>query len=151
MVNVIAPIYTSPEGMFLQTIYHPLRLAAEKSGSIALDTHVECETYPADYLGVPAVPYVDVLASLEESARKLFVSLVNLRKDRAERVDLRLVDSDVAAEGQAHVISGEAPDVVNDFGEERVAPKTERLTEAGAAFSYTLPPLSHAVLELDVR
>jgi len=151
MVNVIAPIYTSPEGMFLQTIYHPLRLAAEKSGSIALDTHVECETYPADYLGVPAVPYVDVLASLDESARKLFVSLVNLRKDRAERVDVRLVDSDVAAEGQAHVVSGEAPDVVNDFGEQRVVPKTERLTEAGAAFSYTLPPLSHAVLELDVR
>ena len=29
LVNVIAPIFTSPEGLFLQTIYHPLRLYAE--------------------------------------------------------------------------------------------------------------------------
>jgi alpha-N-arabinofuranosidase len=29
MVNVIAPIFTNQTGMFLQTIYHPLRLYAE--------------------------------------------------------------------------------------------------------------------------
>src|SRR5919197_6510032 len=29
MVNVIAPVVTSPDGIFLQTIYHPLRLYAE--------------------------------------------------------------------------------------------------------------------------
>ena len=29
MVNVIAPIFTSPQGLYRQTIYHPLRLYAE--------------------------------------------------------------------------------------------------------------------------
>src|SRR5207244_11003813 len=29
LVNVIAPIFTSPRGLFLQTIYHPLRLYVE--------------------------------------------------------------------------------------------------------------------------
>ena len=29
LVNAIAPIFTSPQGLFLQTIYHPLRLYAE--------------------------------------------------------------------------------------------------------------------------
>ena len=29
LVNAIAPIFTSPQGFFLQTIYHPLRLYAE--------------------------------------------------------------------------------------------------------------------------
>ena len=44
-MNVIAPIFTSPQGLFLQTIYHPLRLYAEHRREIALDVHVSGETY----------------------------------------------------------------------------------------------------------
>jgi alpha-N-arabinofuranosidase len=151
MVNVIAPIYTSPEGMFLQTIYYPLRLAAEKSGPIALDAHVECDTYSADYTGVPEVPYLDVLATLDESAKKLFVSLTNLSKDDAQKVDIRLQEGDLAPSGTAHIVTGEAPEAVNDFDKEAVTCRAEPLSGASAAFTYTLPPLTHAVLELDLR
>ena len=45
LVNAIAPIFTSPQGLFLQTIYHPLRLYAEHCREIALDVHVSGETY----------------------------------------------------------------------------------------------------------
>ena len=45
LVNAIAPIFTSRDGLFLQTIYHPLRLYAEHAGETALDLHVESETY----------------------------------------------------------------------------------------------------------
>src|SRR5260370_27020896 len=45
LVNVIAPIVTSKEGLFLQTIYHPLRLYSEHMQETALDVHVDCETY----------------------------------------------------------------------------------------------------------
>jgi len=151
MVNVIAPIYTSPEGMFLQTIYHPLRLAAQKSGPIALDAHVECDTYSADYAGVPEVPYLDVLATLDESANKLFVSLTNLSKEDAQKVELRLQEGDLAPSGTAHIVTGEAPEVVNDFGKEPVTCRSEPLSDVSPAFTYTLPPLAHAVLELDLR
>ncbi len=41
MVNVIAPIFTSPEGLFLQTIYHPIELYRRETGDTALDIHVE--------------------------------------------------------------------------------------------------------------
>ena len=41
LVNAIAPIFTSPQGLFLQTIYHPLRLYAEHMGEVALDVHVD--------------------------------------------------------------------------------------------------------------
>jgi hypothetical protein len=43
LVNVIAPIFTRPDGLFLQTIYHPLRLYAEHLREVALDVAVECE------------------------------------------------------------------------------------------------------------
>ncbi|MCJ7751867.1 MAG: alpha-N-arabinofuranosidase, partial [Armatimonadetes bacterium] len=151
MVNVIAPIFTSPEGMFLQTIYHPLRLAAEKSGPVALEAHVECDAYAADYVRLPEVPYLDALASVDESAKKLFVSLVNLSAEESQAVDIVMQSGDLGPSGRAHVIAGEAPDVVNDFGKERVACRTEELADVSARFTYTLPPLAHTVLELDLR
>lgn len=151
MVNVIAPIFTSPEGMFLQTIYHPLRLAAEKSGHIALDTHVESASYAADYVGLPAVPYLDALATFDDASCRLYLSLVNLSKDQPETVEVRVTDAELAREGTAHVVSGEAPDVTNDFGEERVAPRSAPIEPDGASLQYQLPPLAHAVLELEVR
>src|SRR5204862_2921164 len=45
LVNVIAPIFTNEEGLFLQTIYHPLRLFSQYMREIALDTYVESELY----------------------------------------------------------------------------------------------------------
>src|SRR4029450_424320 len=45
LVNAIAPVFTSPTGLFLQTIYHPLRLYAEHTREIGLDVHVSGETY----------------------------------------------------------------------------------------------------------
>jgi len=150
MVNVIAPIFTSPEGMFLQTIYHPLRLAVEKTGPVSLEAHVECDTYAADYVRLAEVPYLDVLASVDESAKKLFVSLVNLSAKESQAVDIVMQSGDLGSSGRAHVIAGEAPDVVNDFGVERVACRTEDLTDVSARFTYTLPPLAHAVLELEI-
>src|SRR5499433_907374 len=41
LVNAIAPIFTRADGLFLQTIYHPLRLYAEHTREIALDVAVE--------------------------------------------------------------------------------------------------------------
>jgi alpha-N-arabinofuranosidase len=150
MVNVIAPIFTSPEGMFLQTIYHPLRLAAEKSGPIALDARVECDGYQAEYIGVAAVPYLDALATFDDAERKLYLSLVNLSKDDGQTVEVRMAEGEFAAEGTAHVVSGEGPEVVNDFGEERVTVRSKAVQAGGGSFSYELPPLAHAVVELDI-
>ena len=52
MVNVIAPIVTSPEGMFRQTIFHPLRLFAEHTGDMALDCLVAPD--PGEHEGIVA-------------------------------------------------------------------------------------------------
>src|SRR5262249_51371547 len=45
LVNAIAPIFTSKQGLFLQTIYHPLRLYAEHTRTHALDVHVDGPVY----------------------------------------------------------------------------------------------------------
>lgn len=148
MVNVIAPIVTSPEGMFLQTIFYPLLLAVEGSGPIALDAYASCESYPAGYLGVSEVPYLDALATLDEEKEKLFLSLVNLHKEDAQQVEVLVMGGEIAASGRVHVVTGEAPEITNDFGQEGVTCRTFGLSDLGSRFTYLLPPRAHAVVEM---
>jgi len=150
MVNVIAPILTTREGMLLQTIYHPLRLGAEKSGEVALDAFVERDGYEAAYAGVARVPYLDVLATLDEKGKRVFVSLVNLSKEEGQEVSIRVDGAQVGPEGQAHVVTGEGPEVTNDFGREAVTVCSQGLSGLGTEFTYELPRLAHAVLELEL-
>jgi len=160
MVNVIAPIMTSPEGLFRQTIYYPLRLAAEKSGPIALDAWVGCDSYQARQgrsgggqaacAEAAEAPYLDCLASFDQSTRKLFISLVNAYKDQTQEVAISIQDADVRPNGVAHVITGEAPDVTNSFGKEVVQTQQHPISNAGWEFTYPLAPMAHTVLELEV-
>ena len=40
LVNVIAPIYTNPKGLFLQTTFYPMQLYSLENGTIALDVGI---------------------------------------------------------------------------------------------------------------
>src|SRR5947208_1784117 len=93
LVNAIAPIFTSPAGLFLQTIYHPLRLYAEHTQDVALDVHVEGETHalrPEQEAPSGRVHHVadlgpftlvDASATCDEAGHALAVALVNGDRD----------------------------------------------------------------------
>ena len=94
LVNVIAPIFTSPQGLFLQTIYHPLRLYAEHTQRVALDAYVDCETYalipraetsPRPHRVADLGPFklLDVAATCDRERRALTVGVVNRDRERA--------------------------------------------------------------------
>jgi alpha-L-arabinofuranosidase len=59
MINAIAPIFTNRKGLFLQAIYHPLRLFAEHAQELALDVFVDSPTYELtpEQEAQPATPY----------------------------------------------------------------------------------------------
>ncbi len=152
MVNVIAPIFTSPEGMFLQTIFFPLVLGRgeDRPRWRSMRTS-KCDSYAAEYSGLSAVPYLDVLASLDAEKKKLYLSLVNLRAEEAEDVEIRLCEADLAASGLAHIVTGDSPEARNDFGVENVRIETEGVDGVSKAFTYQMPARAQVVLELDYR
>ena len=45
LVNVIAPIVTTPDGILLQTIFHPFELFSRTTGSVALDAWWDGDTF----------------------------------------------------------------------------------------------------------
>jgi alpha-N-arabinofuranosidase len=112
LVNVIAPIFTSPEGLFLQTIFYPLLMHAEHRGTIALDAHCEYDAFAA--LGQD-VNYVDTAASYDDATGTAYIHAVNLHRDQA--ATLRVAGDVAAPDTGVSVwqINGASPGATNSF------------------------------------
>jgi alpha-N-arabinofuranosidase len=158
MVNVIAPIVTREDGLFLQTIYHPLRLYAEHLREVALDAHVECETRALppeeEQQGRSAThkvgdmgpfPLLDVAATRDADGRRLTIGVVNRDRERAIEAEIRLADLG-ALRGRAYVVDGPDPAAANSFeapdavsvGEQPVAAEAGGLRWRFPAHSVTV-------------
>jgi len=163
LVNAIAPIFTSRQGLFLQTIYHPLRLYAEHTLPIALDVHLDGETYdlqPAQERAEGRVHHVaelgpfqllDAVATRDEAGRSLAVMVVNRhhQRDLAATLDL----GGGAARGAVRAWEVNGPDVsaMNSFEAPRVVDVRERsLSVSGARLEHTFPAHSITVLRIEL-
>src|SRR6188508_2339755 len=84
LVNVIAPLVTNDQGVLRQSTYYPYAWALRYAKGRVLDLRVESETYPitpaglqADFARTGDVPFVDVVATLDEPARQAAVLVLN--------------------------------------------------------------------------
>lgn len=149
IVNVIAPIFTSDDGLFLQTIYWPLLAAARYSGPLLVRSDVEVGGFSSQRVLAGSVPYVDGVATLDEKGKKLYLSLVNLHPRDSAEVAIRLREVSPSGPITAHVVSGDRPDAVNSFERpDAVRLVSQPLSEVGSDFTWEVPPLSAAVLEV---
>ncbi len=160
LVNVIAPIFTNKEGLFLQTIYHPLRLYAEHMQDIALDAFVECETYapqadqetsqwPHRVADMGPFNLLDVAVTCDTTGKELMVSVVNRDLEKAHTTTIQLADNAAIASGVGYEVNGANPDIVNSFEQPHNVGMQERsLDLAGQDVTYTFPAHSLTVLKL---
>ena len=140
MVNVIAPIRTSEDGLFLQTIYHPFRLCAEHMLPVVLDAYVECEkhhledeasSWPHRVADMGPFDVLDVSASRDESGSDLTLVVVNRDPERDAETTILLTDAVFEGSVAAHEVTGPDPGAKNDFGEERVGVSERFLVAKG--------------------
>jgi alpha-N-arabinofuranosidase len=160
LVNVIAPIVTSPAGMYLQTIYHPLRLYAEHLQAVALDAHVDCATHalppeptdagrPHRIADLGPFKLLDVAATRDEARRALTLAVVNRDRANAIATTIRLADGATVAEGTASEINGADPSAINSFEEPNAVAVVERpIAVHGSSFECAFPAHSVTVLRL---
>src|SRR5262245_44610097 len=165
LVNAIAPIFTSPRGLFLQAIYHPLRLYAEHTQEVALDVHVESETYTlpprqeteafgrvhhvAD-LGPFAL--LDATATCDAAGRALTLAVINRDRERPHAAVVALSGATVAGRVAVAEVNGPEVSATNSFeAPTRVDVRERQLDATGARFEYTFPAHSVTVLRLPLR
>src|SRR5262245_38687726 len=79
LVNVIAPIFSNDQGIYLQTIYYPLQLFANNAKGKALQLFHDGPRYKSRRFD--DIPYLDASAAYDNGT--LIVNVVNRHKDQA--------------------------------------------------------------------
>ncbi|MCC7175818.1 MAG: alpha-N-arabinofuranosidase [Bryobacterales bacterium] len=150
LVNVIAPIFTNRQGLYLQTIYWPLAEYSKQRNNLSLDLQTSGPTYRIDTR--PALGYLDVSGTYSPKDRTICLNVLN----RSEKMDIATRIENAAGQigAEAAVWELNNPDLkaTNDFGVERVRPatRTSALAAAGNGFTYTFPRHSLTILRLKV-
>jgi alpha-N-arabinofuranosidase len=159
MVNVIAPIFTNREGLFLQTIYHPLRLYAEHTRPVALDVFVDSPTRsvppltgaptdqrPWDVSALGPFSLLDVSATCDPDSGEVCIGVVN--RSRSESL-ATVIDLPAAAIGgiRAYVVNGPDVSSQNSFEQrDSVGVRESTLHGQGTTLEYVFEPHSVTVL-----
>ena len=145
LVNVIAPITTNPNGLFLQTIYYPYAWALQCARGDVLDLAVESETY--EVKGAGPVPYIDASATMDKDGTvSLFILNRDLEKPREVEVVWR--DSPPRRVAFSQVLTGPDLKASNSFEEpKKVAPQSFEAPKPGSRTALRLPARSYTVLQ----
>jgi alpha-L-arabinofuranosidase len=161
LVNVIAPIMTRADGLFLQTIYHPLRLHVEHDQEVVLDprvvcesvTHADSEAGPRPHRLADLGPFklLDVAATRDLEGRRLTLTVVNRSPHAAVSTTVETHRTLAAGGARVHVVDGPAADATNSFAEPNlVAVRTQPLPVQGTSVELVLPPHSFSCVTLAV-
>jgi alpha-L-arabinofuranosidase len=161
LVNAIAPIVTSTDGMFTQSIYHPFRLMAASSQRVAMDTVTDSGTHAyADRTG-DRWPYrvaslgpfelLDVAATRDPGRTRLTVSVVNRDPGQALATRIRLLDAEAAGVMTVHEVNGDSPEAVNSRAHpDAVTARHFKHEVTGGHIDVTFAPHSFTVLEVQL-
>jgi alpha-N-arabinofuranosidase len=143
LVNVIAPIFTSKTGLFLQTIYYPLQLFAANSFGNALELFVEGPTYSSKQSS--KTPYLDTSASYDDGT--LVLNVVNRHQNESLPVTFELEDKQFSGTFEVAEVNG--PDIKssNTFGTTLVKTATKSVTASGTRLRYEFPKHSYTMLK----
>jgi alpha-N-arabinofuranosidase len=159
LVNVIAPIMTNENGLFRQTIFYPYSWALEHARGTALSVVPQGPTYDVRELGHPteaigitgpgfgAVPYLDVVATIDGKNAALFV--LNRDLEHTRQLELDWHDLTPTQVTGFQTITGNDLKAVNSFDQpNRVVPQKLDAPKAGQRMSIEFPQRSYSVLTL---
>ncbi len=122
LVNVIAPIMTDANGIVQQTIYYPYSWALQFASGAVLDLLVQSSTYEVS--GLDQVGHVDVAGSLDRTAGKLALFILNRDLSKAHDVEIVWEDAVPARVISASVLTGDDLKATNTFAApKRVVPQ----------------------------
>jgi alpha-N-arabinofuranosidase len=147
LVNVIAPITTTPDRLFRHTIYYPYSWALQFARGSVLSLLVQSPTY--DVRGMNQVPYVDVAGSFDVGEGKAAVFFLNRDLSKAREVELVWEDTSPTSVASSLLLSGDDLKASNSFSApQRVAPQPfVKPASSGSRTRFEVPARSYAVIQ----
>ncbi len=152
MVNVIAPIMTNRQGLFLQPIFFPIEEYGRQRGNTALDVWVAAPTYTVG--NRPPLKYLDVSATYNAAQRAVYLNVLN--RSRGTDIAARIENQEGRLRSEARIWEMNHPDLkaTHTFGaDNKVRPvtRTASLAVENNAFTYVFPAHSLTILQLQLQ
>ena len=163
MVNVIAPMMTNKQGIFLQPTFFPIAEYSKQRGNIALSPHVAAPTYRLAAAGPggrggsgaqgPPISYLDVSSTYNPQTRDLFVNVLNRSRDKDIVTSVECQEGKMGSNMDVWQMNHADLKATHTFGDDhKVAPTTKTVPAqmSGNALRYTFPAHSLTILKLKV-
>jgi alpha-N-arabinofuranosidase len=150
VVNVIAPVFTNTDGLFLQTIFYPFELYSRTCGRYTVDTRFSGETFSAgDYKGVPTL---DVAATIDEAKRQLVLYAVNRSRHRYTETEIKLTSGLFTDKATVYVINGPDIESENSFEKpDEVVPTQYSVETKEKSMTFSFEPHSVTAMVFSIR
>ncbi|MBI9048624.1 MAG: alpha-N-arabinofuranosidase [Anaerolineaceae bacterium] len=113
LVNVIAPILTTPEGLLRQTIFYPFQLFSQFASGKSMEALCKSPLIETPEFG--DVPLLDVSASFDETTRKGAVFIVNRSQNGSESVNIKWQGFEPLKTAHVYQLAGDNPKLINSF------------------------------------
>jgi alpha-N-arabinofuranosidase len=140
---------TSPEGDFKNALYQPFFLYSNNSHGISLDVYVDCEKYSNKIFN--GIPYLDITAVLNDSAKTLIVNVVNRSETNALASDLVLQGGEFSGSATVKEINGASVTSTNTRTNEAIGINTKEIQFQGNKISYNFPAHSFTQMLIPVK
>ena len=146
IVNVIAPIMTSKDGMFKQSIFYPLELFSRHAAGVSLDALVQVPSHDTKRFG--EMPLLDVSASFDEANSSGAAFLVNRSLTETLTVDINWQGTAAKTVTGAWQVTGNDPKATNSFENPNavVSNTLSNVEMKDARVSIQVPPMSFTTI-----
>lgn len=145
VVNLLAPVVTRADGLFLQSIFYVFEMYSQHAGPNVLDIHWDGETFSAG--DANSLRVLDVTTTLDPAHRELAVFIVNRSEHDAQETILSLHEGAFAGPVKVVTLNGKSSKAYNSFeNPTEVSPAITEMSARGSTLSATLEP--HSVTAL---
>ena len=140
---------TSPEGDFKNGLYQAFYLYSNNARGTSLDVYTDCEKYSNAVFN--DIPYLDVTAVLNDSAKTLIVNVLNRNETNALASDVVLQSGDYPGNATIKEVNAESVTSANTRTHEAVAITTKEIQFSGNKISYSFPAHSFTQMLIPVK
>src|SRR5215471_2330804 len=148
LVNVIAPIFTNKQGLYLQTIYFPLQEYGKQRGNQALDAWVQSPQYKPD--AGRAMNYLDVSATFDAKTRRVFLNVLNRSAKQDIQAQIASTSGSIGESAGVWQLNHADLKATHTFGKDELVRPATKTVPAGPGFAYTFPKHSLTILTLQL-
>jgi alpha-N-arabinofuranosidase len=139
----------SPEGDFKNALYQAFYLYSNNSHGTSLDVYVGCDKYSNKIIN--DIPYLDVTAVLNDSAKTLILNVVNRHETIALPSDVVLQSGDFTGSATVKQINAETLAATNSRTQEAVAITSKEIQFQGNKINYSFPAHSFTQMLIPVK